>query len=128
MVPPLHAHVVTGHLYQVKAAPKALSPLLSRLPADKLLAVELVKGLYFQWKGPMETLDKAGKAFLGLEALLGGSGFQVDGNIWRRQVGARWMAVFSVCCVPCSGSTAALSRTQAHTCRDTHHVIGDLLL
>jgi hypothetical protein len=34
----------------------------------------------------METLDKAGKAFLGLEALLGGSGFQVEGNIWRRQV------------------------------------------
>lgn len=34
----------------------------------------------------METLDKAGKTFLGLEALLGGSGFQVDGNIWRRQV------------------------------------------
>lgn len=69
----------------VKAAPKALSPLLERLPADKRLAVEMVKGLYFQYKGPMETLDKAGKAFLGLEALLGGSGFQVDGNIWRRQ-------------------------------------------
>lgn len=71
---------------QVKVAPKALSPLLARLPADKLLAVELVKGLYFTWKGPMETLDKAGKAFMGLEALLGGSGFQVEGNIWRRQV------------------------------------------
>jgi hypothetical protein len=71
----------------VKAAPKALSPLLERLPTDKRLAVEMVKGLYFQYKGPMETLDKAGKAFLGLEALLGGSGFQVDGNIWRRQVG-----------------------------------------
>lgn len=76
-----------GHLcLQVQAAPKALSPLLARLPADKRLAVELVKGLYFTWKGPMETLDKAGKAFLGLEALLGGTGFEVQGNIWRRQV------------------------------------------
>jgi len=72
---------------QVEAAPKQLSPLLARLPADKRLAVELVKGMYFEWKGPMETLDKAGKAFLGLEALLGGQGFEVQGNIWRRQVG-----------------------------------------
>lgn len=53
---------------------------------NMILPVWCWQGLYFTWKGPMETLDKAGKAFLGLEALLGGSGFQVEGNIWRRQV------------------------------------------
>lgn len=71
---------------QVQAAPKPVSPLLASLPEDRRLAVELVKELYFKWKGPMETLDKAGRAFLGLEALLGGTGFEVEGNIWRRQV------------------------------------------
>lgn len=83
--PSTHTHLHSP--LQIKAAPKQVSPLLARLPSDKRLAVELVKGMYFEWKGPMETLDKAGKAFLGLEALLGGSGFEVQGNIWRRQVG-----------------------------------------
>jgi hypothetical protein len=32
-------------------------------------------------------MAKAGRAFEGLEALLGGSGFELQGNIWRRQVG-----------------------------------------
>jgi hypothetical protein len=69
-----------------KAAPAKISPLLAALPPEKLLAVELVKALYFQWKEPMEALTKAGRAFEGLEALLGGSGFELQGNIWRRQV------------------------------------------
>jgi hypothetical protein len=69
-----------------KAAPAKLSPLLAALPPEKLLAVELVKALYFQWREPMEAMDTAGRAFEGLEALLGGSGFELQGNIWRRQV------------------------------------------
>jgi hypothetical protein len=32
-------------------------------------------------------MAQAGRAFEGLEALLGGSGFELQGNIWRRQVG-----------------------------------------
>eukprot|EP00798_Chlamydomonas_sp_ICE-L_P011915 gene11915-15016_t len=35
-------------------------------------AVELVKELYFKWQAPITTLSSAGKAFEGLEALLGG--------------------------------------------------------
>ncbi|KAF8064522.1 viaA [Scenedesmus sp. PABB004] len=68
-----------------KAAPPPPSPRLAGLPAEKLLAVELTKAMYFAWRGPMETLDTAGRAFAGLEALLGGEGFEVQGNIWRRQ-------------------------------------------
>lgn len=68
-----------------KAAPAKLSPILAALPPEKLLAVELVKALYFQWREPIEALTKAGRAFEGLEALLGGSGFELQGNIWRRQ-------------------------------------------
>lgn len=64
----------------------AESPRLCCVFQNTMLPVWCWQGLYFTWKGPMETLDKAGKAFLGLEALLGGSGFQVEGNIWRRQV------------------------------------------
>jgi hypothetical protein len=71
-----------------KAAPAKLNPILAALPPEKLLAVELVKALYFQWREPMEAMAKAGRAFEGLEALLGGSGFELQGNIWRRQVGA----------------------------------------
>lgn len=68
------------------AASAAPSPRLAGLAADKRLAVELVKGMYFEWKGPMETLAKAGRAFKGMEALLGGASFELQGNIWRRQV------------------------------------------
>lgn len=87
---PLLLSPVLCRTVPVQSVPKAVqkqpSPLLAGLSPDKLLAVELVKSLYFDWKGPMETLDKAGRAFQGLEALLGGSGFEVQGNIWRRQV------------------------------------------
>lgn len=63
-----------------------MSARLAALAPDKLLAVELVKEMYFAWRSPMEALDKAGKAFQGLEALLGGASFEVQGNIWKRQV------------------------------------------
>ncbi|KAF6255953.1 hypothetical protein COO60DRAFT_1296414 [Scenedesmus sp. NREL 46B-D3] len=72
-----------------KAAPAKLNPLLAALAPEKLLAVELVKALYFQWREPMEAMAKAGRAFEGLEALLGGTGFELQGNIWRRQASAR---------------------------------------
>jgi hypothetical protein len=38
----------------------------------------------------------SGRAFEGLEALLGGSGFELQGNIWRRQVGLAggWLLFF----------------------------------
>ncbi len=45
-----------------------------------------VKELYVKWSGPMDALAKAGRAFDGLEALLGGAGFDLSGNIWKRQV------------------------------------------
>lgn len=70
--------------------PKALSPLLAAAPPEKRIAVELLKELFTTWKTPMETLSKAGRAFDGLEALLGGGGggnggFELGGNIWGRQ-------------------------------------------
>lgn len=58
----------------------------AQLPREKAAAVELVKDLYMSWQAPMETLGRAGRAFEGLEALLGGAGFELEGNIWKRQV------------------------------------------
>ncbi|KXZ45227.1 hypothetical protein GPECTOR_57g517 [Gonium pectorale] len=53
-------------------------------PADKATAFALVKELYAQWQGPVETLGRAGRAFEGLEALLGADGFDLEGTIWKR--------------------------------------------
>ncbi len=46
--------------------------------ADKATAFALVKELYATWKDPVETLGRAGRAFEGLEALLGADGFDLE--------------------------------------------------
>jgi hypothetical protein len=46
--------------------------------AEKATAFALVKELYGVWLGPVETLGKAGRAFEGLEALLGADGFDLE--------------------------------------------------
>ncbi|KAI8463939.1 MAG: hypothetical protein J3K34DRAFT_455000 [Monoraphidium minutum] len=66
-------------------APKKKNKAAPQLPPDKAAAVELVKDLYVRWQAPVETLGRAGRAFDGLEALLGGAGFELEGNIWKRQ-------------------------------------------
>ncbi len=43
------------------------------VPIERRLSVELAKELFHKWQAPMETLSKAGRAFEGLEALLGGA-------------------------------------------------------
>lgn len=45
---------------------------------ERRLAVELAKELYHKWAAPMDTLSKAGRAFDGLEALLGGAGGEFE--------------------------------------------------
>lgn len=45
---------------------------------EKATAFALVKELYGQWKAPVETLGRAGRAFEGLEALLGADGFDLE--------------------------------------------------
>lgn len=67
---------------EAKKAKKAAA--MALLPLDKRTAVELVKAMYATWQGPVDTLSKAGRAFAGLEALLGGAGFDLTGNIWGR--------------------------------------------
>ena len=61
-------------------------PLVERLPRDRALAVRHAKALYRQWEAPVAALANAGRAFEGLEALLGGDGFELDGGIWSRPV------------------------------------------
>mmetsp|Transcript_26101 Transcript_26101/g.57021 ORF Transcript_26101/g.57021 Transcript_26101/m.57021 type:complete len:697 (+) Transcript_26101:262-2352(+) len=71
-------------------APAAAAPTSSSaapaVPPERRLAMDLAKALYVQWQAPMDALSKAGKAFEGLEALLGGAGgsFDLSGNIWKR--------------------------------------------
>lgn len=38
-----------------------------------------------KWAAPLSSLAAAGRAFDGLEALLGGAAFDVDGAVWRRK-------------------------------------------
>ncbi len=60
-------------LPQAAAAPKKKAAAAANLPLDRRTAVELAKELYGTWQAPVDALSKAGKAFAGLEALLGGS-------------------------------------------------------
>lgn len=57
-----------------EAARKKPKPKVNpNLPLDTRTSLELVKEMYATWRAPIETLSKAGKAFDGLEALLGGA-------------------------------------------------------
>lgn len=67
------------------AKKKKKAAAVAQLPPDKAAAFELVKALYAQWQAPVQTLGRAGRAFEGLEALLGGAGFELECNIWGRQ-------------------------------------------
>eukprot|EP01025_Chloroclados_australasicus_P045017 TRINITY_DN4906_c0_g1_i1.p1 TRINITY_DN4906_c0_g1~~TRINITY_DN4906_c0_g1_i1.p1 ORF type:complete len:684 (-),score=92.29 TRINITY_DN4906_c0_g1_i1:237-2288(-) len=49
------------------------------------IATKLVEDLINQWKAPVKALSNASKAFEGLEALLGGAAFDLQGGIWRRK-------------------------------------------
>ncbi len=72
---------------QPAAAPKKKKKpsTLEQLTPDRATAVRLVKELFVRWQAPIETLGRAGRAFEGLESLLGGSGFELEGGIWKRQ-------------------------------------------
>lgn len=66
---------------------KKVPAAISNLPLDKRTALECTKELYNKWQQPIDTLSKAGRAFEGLEALLGGGAsgsFDLQGNIWKR--------------------------------------------
>lgn len=52
---------------------------------ERTTAEALVAALVEAWKRPMDTLSKAGRAFEGLEALLGGAAFDLGGSIWGRR-------------------------------------------
>ncbi|KAG7670575.1 hypothetical protein Ndes2437B_g05113 [Nannochloris sp. 'desiccata'] len=52
---------------------------------ERRTAEELVSTLVSQWEKPIAALDRAGRAFDGLEALLGGGMFELGGGIWNRR-------------------------------------------
>lgn len=55
---------------------------------ERQTAETLVAALVAQWQKPIDTLGKAGRAFDGLESLLGGArggSFDLSGNIWDRK-------------------------------------------
>jgi uncharacterized protein with von Willebrand factor type A (vWA) domain len=52
---------------------------------ERRSAEELVSTLVSQWEKPIAALDRAGRAFDGLEALLGGGMFELGGGIWNRR-------------------------------------------
>ena len=59
---------------------------------ERRTAEELVQGLVEQWQAPMDALANAGKAFEGLEALLGGaSGGSFDLKVWAWWPAAAYM-------------------------------------
>ncbi|GMH33678.1 hypothetical protein BSKO_01512 [Bryopsis sp. KO-2023] len=61
---------------------------LAGLPLDKRTAVEVTRELFKMWLAPMQALSKAGKAFEGLESLLGGGRageFDLGGQLWERK-------------------------------------------
>lgn len=51
---------------------------------ERLCAEDLVGELVSRWKKPILTLSQAGRAFDGLESLLGGA-FDLSGSIWGRR-------------------------------------------
>jgi hypothetical protein len=61
---------------------------LDALGPEKRAAVEAARSLYEKWEPAVAALDRAGRAFEGLEALLGGEGFGVSGEaarLWQRE-------------------------------------------
>ena len=52
---------------------------------ERRTAEGLVGAMVAQWEKPIAALDRAGKAFDGLEALLGGGMFELGGGIWNRR-------------------------------------------
>eukprot|EP01023_Acetabularia_acetabulum_P040007 TRINITY_DN3866_c0_g1_i14.p1 TRINITY_DN3866_c0_g1~~TRINITY_DN3866_c0_g1_i14.p1 ORF type:complete len:677 (+),score=122.77 TRINITY_DN3866_c0_g1_i14:232-2262(+) len=49
------------------------------------IADRLVTDLINLWKAPVNALNNASKAFEGLEALLGGAAFDLNGGLWKRK-------------------------------------------
>ena len=76
---------------------------------EKATAFALVKELYGTWQGPVETLGRAGRAFEGLEALLGGDDFDLqvrqrdDGVPCRFRAAAHAWQLWPVGCQGCLG-------------------------
>jgi len=61
---------------------------LTALGPERRAAVEAARALYEKWEPAATALDRAGRAFEGLEALLGGEGFGVSGEaarLWQRE-------------------------------------------
>lgn len=61
---------------------------LAALGPERRAAVEAARALYEKWEPAAAALDRAGRAFEGLEALLGGEGFGVSGEaarLWQRE-------------------------------------------
>jgi len=54
-------------------------------PLDKKAAEGIAGAVVKLWEAPLRTLAAAGRAFDGLEALLGGGAFELGAGIWRRK-------------------------------------------
>lgn len=52
---------------------------------ERRIAEDLVSDFIQQWQKPMATLQHAGRAFTGLESLLAGAGFDLNGEILTAQ-------------------------------------------
>ena len=61
---------------------------------ERIIAEGLVGKLVQQWQGPISTLARAGKAFDGLEALLGGA----QGGSFDLGVSSAFLLLLSYCC------------------------------
>lgn len=56
--------------------------------SERRAAEKLVGELVDMWRGPIDTLSKAGRALEGIEALLGGASggsFDLQGTLWKRK-------------------------------------------
>ncbi|KAL6765729.1 hypothetical protein V8C86DRAFT_2448564 [Haematococcus lacustris] len=76
------ANLSAKKLAEAKAAERVAAQ--AALPPERRLAIEIVKEMYSVWSGPVAALGRAGAAFDGLEALLGGDGFSLGGTMWSR--------------------------------------------
>lgn len=55
------------------------------LPPDVAAARRVAAAVHKKWAPPLASLAAAGRAFDGMEAVLGGAAFDVDGAMWRRK-------------------------------------------
>ena len=79
---------------------------------EKRTAERLVAGLAAQWEAPMLAMARAGRAFAGLEAVLGGDAFslQVSSKTWTAS--ALRVCVPAAPCLPSCEAAQSVVRPQ----------------